>query len=181
MCCLLPRMQPALPTWSQLWSSQRTSCPQHGTTDPAILANIPPLVSTASVDEAAPQATVMPMAADTQDPAQTSAVGVPRLITRRQQTQALAAWRRAKQAAAAAGPAAKGLVTAQSVSGMLQQHNTYRATHGAPAMVWDTTLANAAQAWANGCQCQHGSSGENLYWGSGNDLNAAAAAATQLW
>lgn len=131
--------------------------PTSGTTDPAILASIPPLVQTASVEAAAaPQATAIPLAVDEiaaiDDPDQvlTPGVGMPRLITRRQQIQATAAWKKAEKAAAAAD----GQVTVQSVSGMLAQHNIYRARHGAPAMVWDNTLAANAQAWANGCRWQ---------------------------
>lgn len=41
------------------------------------------------------------------------------------------------------------------VTQMLQLHNNLRATHGAGALTWSSTLAAKAQQWANGCVFQH--------------------------
>ena len=41
------------------------------------------------------------------------------------------------------------------ISQYLSAHNTIRAQKGAVALVWDDTLANYAQQWANGCKFQH--------------------------
>lgn len=49
-----------------------------------------------------------------------------------------------------------------------QAHNSFRAAHGARALVWSPTLAAKAQNWANGCVFKHGSVGENLAAGTGN-------------
>ncbi|QRV83369.1 cysteine-rich Secretory family protein [Ceratobasidium sp. AG-Ba] len=50
----------------------------------------------------------------------------------------------------------------------LDAHNSFRAKHGARALVWSPTLATKAQNWANGCVFKHGSVGENLAAGTGN-------------
>ena len=54
---------------------------------------------------------------------------------------------------------------------MLEEHNTLRATVGAPELRWSDALARQATAWAaklkkEGCAMQHsrGTLGENLYW-----------------
>ncbi|KAF8315878.1 hypothetical protein DL93DRAFT_2096531 [Clavulina sp. PMI_390] len=62
--------------------------------------------------------------------------------------------------------------TQADVDQYLSVHNTLRAAHGASAMTWNTTLAAAAQTWANKCVFQHsggslGPYGENLAAGTG--------------
>ncbi|KAF7301997.1 SCP domain-containing protein [Mycena indigotica] len=55
-------------------------------------------------------------------------------------------------------------------------HNKVRATHAAPGLVWNDTLADRALAWANQCQLEHSGGnlldgtpyGENLVAGTGN-------------
>ncbi|KAJ7502497.1 CAP domain-containing protein [Mycena galericulata] len=52
-------------------------------------------------------------------------------------------------------------------------HNTERAKYGASPLVWNNTLAAAAQKWANECKGAHsggtlGPFGENLAWGTGD-------------
>ncbi|KAJ7233920.1 CAP domain-containing protein [Mycena rebaudengoi] len=54
----------------------------------------------------------------------------------------------------------------------LDIHNTERSKHGAGPLVWNNTLADAAQTWANKCTATHsggslGPFGENLSWGTG--------------
>ncbi|GAA5854679.1 hypothetical protein JCM8547_004936 [Rhodosporidiobolus lusitaniae] len=56
----------------------------------------------------------------------------------------------------------------------LQKHNDLRAKHSAPALTWNSTLAQTAEAWAKKCTFKHGGgvalgSGENLsvYAGTG--------------
>lgn len=49
----------------------------------------------------------------------------------------------------------------------LDAHNSFRAQHGARALVWSPQLAVKAQNWANGCVFKHGSTGENLAAGTG--------------
>ncbi len=48
----------------------------------------------------------------------------------------------------------------------LDAHNTRRAAHGAAPVTWSTTIANAAQKFANNCPRNHSNTvlGENLYW-----------------
>jgi pathogenesis-related protein 1 len=62
-----------------------------------------------------------------------------------------------------------------SMSGMTAAHNKARASvmpapsTPIPPLVWSSTVAATAQAWANNCQFMHsgGSYGENIYAGSG--------------
>ncbi|KAJ7915712.1 PR-1-like protein [Mycena leptocephala] len=54
----------------------------------------------------------------------------------------------------------------------LNIQNLERSKHDAPSLVWNQTLANAAQHWANGCIFKHsggtlGPFGENLAAGTG--------------
>ncbi|KAG9123556.1 hypothetical protein FRC07_014768 [Ceratobasidium sp. 392] len=56
----------------------------------------------------------------------------------------------------------------------LKAHNDERAKHGAKALVWDSSLAASAQAWANQCKFQHSQSGQNLAAGTGNPSIATA-------
>ena len=53
----------------------------------------------------------------------------------------------------------------------LSEHNTYRASHQAPAVTWDQTIADTAQSWAEGCSFTHATGtgyGESLAWGNLN-------------
>jgi hypothetical protein len=63
---------------------------------------------------------------------------------------------------------------------MLAQHNAKRAAHNAPAMVWDTQLAAAAQAWADTADerehpsahdTNRGFTGENMFIRSGSSAS----------
>jgi uncharacterized protein YkwD len=51
--------------------------------------------------------------------------------------------------------------------GILDKHNYYRSLHGAPALVWSTSLASAAANYASQCQWGHDpdntNMGENLW------------------
>jgi hypothetical protein len=148
-------------------------------------------VDTASLD-LVPQATVEPLLGDDaatavgDTPAIVFIMGKPLRFTRRQYAKALAALKRA-DAAATADPivaAAAGLVTAQGVTDMLAQHNTYRARHNASALTWDATVTTSAQTWANKCIWDHEENtgyGENLYWTSSQNIDTATAAATPAW
>ncbi|KIJ68256.1 hypothetical protein HYDPIDRAFT_24553 [Hydnomerulius pinastri MD-312] len=65
------------------------------------------------------------------------------------------------------------LVQAFPSSKYLDTHNNERAQYDAAALVWNDTLANAAQQWANGCVFEHsggslGPYGENLAAGTGD-------------
>ncbi|KAJ7646605.1 PR-1-like protein [Roridomyces roridus] len=69
------------------------------------------------------------------------------------------------------------------IQSYLDLHNNERANHGAVALVWNNTLADAAQNWANQCTGTHsggslGPYGENLSTGTGNFTISAA---VQLW
>lgn len=59
-------------------------------------------------------------------------------------------------------------------SATLNQINSYRAAHGAPAVSWDSGLAAEAASWASqlalaGCDLQHG----GAYGGAGQNLFAS--------
>ena len=41
------------------------------------------------------------------------------------------------------------------IDSYLSTHNSVREQHGASALVWNDTLATAAQKWANNCVFQH--------------------------
>jgi len=62
----------------------------------------------------------------------------------------------------------------------LSAHNSVRAQHGAAALTWNNTLADAAQQWADGCKFVHsggslGPYGENLAAGTGSSYDIATA------
>ena len=68
----------------------------------------------------------------------------------------------------------------------LRVHNCARktvlpaASSPIPSMVWNTTVASAAQSWANGCTYAHGGSagyGQNLYVDAGGSTPTFAVAA----
>jgi hypothetical protein len=61
----------------------------------------------------------------------------------------------------------------------LSAHNTFRASHGAAALVWNQTLSDAGAKWAKKCVFQHsggtlGPFGENLFAATGSTSPAAA-------
>jgi len=158
--------------------------PTSGTTDPDILASITSAQESASVMEPAIIMSASPAtAADPSSPADQPEVvhGVsapPRSFTRRQFARAVAALKRIKTA-----PAAASEITTMN-TGVLNAHNSYRATHRAPAMTWDNTVAAAATNWASRCLFQHEDNpayGENLYMTSAKDAAGALAAATKAW
>jgi hypothetical protein len=71
---------------------------------------------------------------------------------------------------------------------LLAAHNAHRATHHAPALRWDASLAAGAQAWADACSFAHsqpgGAYGENLYTsspGGAPDGAQVGRAAVQSW
>lgn len=70
-------------------------------------------------------------------------------------------------------------------TGVLAQHNTFRAVHSSPSMAWDAGLAADADAYAAQCIWQHdpnnAAQGENLYYTSNPDPAAALADATAAW
>jgi len=67
-------------------------------------------------------------------------------------------------------------LSATDIQTIVSRHNYYRADArldvaaipALPKLVWDTTVAASAQAWANNCQFQHsgGQYGENIWAGS---------------
>ena len=93
---------------------------------------------------------------------------------------------------------ANAQVSSSDQSTLLSVHNAHRDTHCAPHLVWDATLASAAQAWADTCPTAHtvlcssdssdahcrgtdpatlsGSVGENMAWGG-----LTATQATDNW
>jgi len=83
-----------------------------------------------------------------------------------------------QQPAASNGGSSSGGGSDNSVeNSMLSAHNSFRASHGAPAMTWSNNLAAAAQSWANGCKFKHsggtlGPFGENLAAGTGSSYTA---------
>lgn len=116
-------------------------------------------------------------------PAPQSAVGKPRLITRRQFAQAVAAMKRVDAAAASSGQVSAQALT-PALQPVLTAHNTYRALHSAPAMTWDNTAESGAAAYAAriwGHDANRGNFGENLYATSVRDANYALGEATKSW
>jgi uncharacterized protein YkwD len=47
----------------------------------------------------------------------------------------------------------------------LSAHNSVRAQHGAAALTWNNTLADAAQQWADGCKFVHSGGSLGPYGG----------------
>ncbi|KAG6900055.1 hypothetical protein C0993_003541 [Termitomyces sp. T159_Od127] len=81
---------------------------------------------------------------------------------------------------------ASGTASPSDIETYLCSHNKVRAEHGADPLIWNTTLASAAQTWADGCVFQHsgGSLGpygapENLAAGTGSGFDIKAA--IKLW
>ncbi|CDR45963.1 RHTO0S11e06722g2_1 [Rhodotorula toruloides] len=70
---------------------------------------------------------------------------------------------------------------------VLDEHNRFRALHGAAPLTWSQTQADAAASWASHCVFQHsqgavGPYGENLAANAGEGTGVAAAlAGIQLW
>ena len=56
--------------------------------------------------------------------------------------------------------------TPQDVAAYLTAHNTVRAQHGAEDLVWNETLANAAQSWVNSCKFKHSGGSLGPYGGT---------------
>lgn len=177
--------------------------PTSGTTDPAILATIPPLdaqptdgIQAASVlsSAAVPQKLIVSdsnvvseagAAAQDAGGAPNTAKGRPIRINRRQYTQALAALQKADAAAAAEGRVSAQAAATPALQAVLTAHNIYRARHSAPAMTWDDAAAAGAAAYAARCIWQHdanrGPYGENLFATSMKDENAALSQTTKAW
>ena len=68
----------------------------------------------------------------------------------------------------------------------LRKHNTYRAKHGAPPVVWNAGVESAAARWVARCVFEHEPDspyGENLFasWGQGLSEPRAAEAAITAW
>lgn len=69
----------------------------------------------------------------------------------------------------------------------MNEHNRFRALHGAAPLTWSQTLADAAASWASHCVFQHsggtlGPYGENLAANAGEGTGTTAAlAGIQLW
>ncbi len=63
------------------------------------------------------------------------------------------------------GGAAHG-ASAEEIQQWLDAHNTHRALHGVPDLVWSDTVAASAQAFADSCPSGHENPpyGENLAW-----------------
>ena len=85
-----------------------------------------------------------------------------------------------------AGPGSSNASTAYpstNYTGVLAQHNAYRAKHSAPPLVWNESLAAAADAYAAKCFWAHDPNrvdmGENLLYGAAAD--ASLAKATDDW
>ena len=69
----------------------------------------------------------------------------------------------------------------------LQAHNDKRALHGAAPLVWNSTLAQHAQEWAEYLRsnnsfehAQNINEGENLYWRAGQ-VQATCGDAVESW
>ncbi|MCK8600455.1 CAP domain-containing protein [Desulfoferrobacter suflitae] len=54
--------------------------------------------------------------------------------------------------------------TTAEIEQWLQAHNNYRALHGSPALIWNSTIGTSAQTYANSCPLVHSGSayGENI-------------------
>jgi glioma pathogenesis-related protein 2 len=65
----------------------------------------------------------------------------------------------------------------------LTNHNSYRATHRAPALVWDDAAASRAKITADTCRFEHypQGDGENLAYTTNPDLAASLAWAVKAW
>jgi pathogenesis-related protein 1 len=84
-------------------------------------------------------------------------------------------------AAGAVAAASFSFVSSGSAQEILTLQNAKRSRHCAPPLTWSSSLAAAAQTWANGCSLSHSApgsrpnQGENLAWGSGSFSAAASA------
>jgi len=77
------------------------------------------------------------------------------------------------------GSGSDGLTAAQQAT-FLSLHNQIRSQHGAVALTWSDTLANAGKGWADKCVFEHsggqlGAFGENLAAGTGSSYDVTAA------
>ena len=69
--------------------------------------------------------------------------------------------------------------SAQDVAAYLAAHNGVRAQHGATALVWNQTLADAGQRWVDGCKFQH--SGGSLGPYGGKYVSVSVALSVPSW
>lgn len=134
--------------------------PASGTAGPA---NLPALAAGASAAEGA--------TADNPDAAATDVAGVvgpPLVISRRQYFKALAANRKAADPLTSTSNLET--IAAQSsgvFAASFSQINTYRASHGAVALLWDDSVASSATTWVNTCTWRGQANltvGENLWY-----------------
>lgn len=56
--------------------------------------------------------------------------------------------------------------SASDIADYLSDHNTVREQHGAVDLVWNDTLASAAQTWANNCVFEHSGGSLGPYGGA---------------
>lgn len=133
-----------------------TALPTSGTTDPNILASIVPEttagqqavllpfpVSAAAAAAAAPveSPAAVGFAATTEQAAPAEAPTVPFTDAAASDAAAAARYRRAGAFGGAGGGVTVQATPPSAFQGLLDSHNSYRATHGVPALVWDDTLA----------------------------------------
>lgn len=65
---------------------------------------------------------------------------------------------------------------------IFELHNSFRATHQAPALMWDDALAAQAAAYAATCNFQHGAFGENMFVTTQvSNVGAALDSAVRAW
>lgn len=93
----------------------------------------------------------------------------------------------------AAAPVSGDISLADYQTAVVDHHNLHRSNHSAPALQWDTTLAQYAENTASGCVFAHdmnqgdGGYGQNLAsWGTSGDMDdlknkAAAQGVTNQW
>ncbi|SCV70294.1 BQ2448_1688 [Microbotryum intermedium] len=88
----------------------------------------------------------------------------------------------ARKTTASAVPTGSGGSSTSVKTLSLNEHNKFRAAHGANPLVWDDTLAKFAQDYANKCVFKHsgGPYGENLAAMAG-DANANVVSGIKLW
>lgn len=66
----------------------------------------------------------------------------------------------------AASAFASGTTSPSDIDTYLSSHNTVRAEHGAVPLVWNTTLASAAQTWVDRCVFVHSGGSLGPYGGT---------------
>lgn len=203
MCCWHTAAAPLEPVAADVQASlpagvppsATTILPTSGTTDPVILASITQAAAVTAAAAPLTPATILPIgpavaaaaAAAGDDSNSTTAVvervGTPLRFTRTQYARAVAAIRTGTRVQSESGGAVT-MNTPALNSAILSAHNTYRATHGSPAMSWDNNAASAAWAWASRCIFQNepvSPYGANMYMTSVRDVATALNAATKVW